>query len=410
MVARPGMDNTIELLTRYCVNQGAIISDAINVKFDSTYSGFGVFVGETSINKGDVVMSIPFDICISYQTAINHKPLQIIFDENPSLLDYPDEILSIAILYAKVHENEEMVSEICPWSLHVKTFPKTFNTPLYWSDDELEQLKPCTIYHLVKMMNRQILSDWEAIQKPLSLRYSHLLGSVDFELYKWSLSVIYSRAVGIERNGEYIRCVPPLLDMANHYHDGAESTDETINFDSRNDSVQLISNSIVDASNQIYAYYGPYCNAKLLYNYGFVVHNNRNRSVDLWAKVQPNSFQAKWKQDMLDSHSLTSLQTYDFKGTIRPNHISPALLATIRIIQVADENEMKNAENAFVGKPISHRNEIASYTALRGLIVGRMKIQDAEVRLLQFFPVDIPWVFHGISLFPFTERILYIFL
>eukprot|EP01035_Chromulina_nebulosa_P018703 gene18703-24462_t len=39
---------------------------------------------------------------------------------------------------------------------------------------------------------------------------------------------------------------------------------------------------------------------------------------------------------------------------------------------------MTNVNNAFIGKLVSVRNELATYTALKGLITSRMKIENAE--------------------------------
>lgn len=66
-------------------------------------------------------------------------------------------------------------------------------------------------------------------------------------------------------------------------------------------------------------------------------------------------------------------------GTIRDNYISPALLATVRVIQ-ATEDEFQYIENAFNGEIITVRNELASFVSLRTLLTSKMKAELAEVR------------------------------
>lgn len=109
--------------------------------------------------------------------------------------------------------------------------------------------------------------------------------------------------------------------------------------------------------------------------------HNPYKAIDLWTKLVPSNFQYAAKQALLQSHPLTKTQTYDFKGTIRENYISPALLATIRVIQANDEAEMMNISKAFNGEMISVRNETASYVSLRNLLIARMKPDAAEVCL-----------------------------
>lgn len=59
--------------------------------------------------------------------------------------------------------------------------------------------------------------------------------------------------------------------------------------------------------------------------------------------------------------------------------MSPALLATIRVIQCADD-EIPQVENAFYGRMISVRNEMASYESLLKLIIARMDVTKAQVQ------------------------------
>jgi hypothetical protein len=106
--------------------------------------------------------------------------------------------------------------------------------------------------------------------------------------------------------------------------------------------------------------------------------SNPHRAIDLWTRVTPQVYRAQEKQKILQSHPLTCNQTYDFEGTLRDNFISPALLATIRVIQANDDTEMANIDFAFQGKMISVRNELASYASLKELILARLKVETAE--------------------------------
>jgi hypothetical protein len=365
----------LEKLVDYVKVNGGFVG---NIDFRKTEDeGVGVFTQADSIS-GEKLITIPFKLCLSTDLVLE-SPLRIIFDERPSILEFPDEVLAIGLLYAKTNSN--VTVESCPWLLHVRTMPESFNTTIFWTEEEMQELKDCNIFHLTRLMKRQMEADWEALHQSLVDEYPDLLGGATIEDYRWALSAVYSRAVGIIKDGKYVRCMPPVIDMANHNPEAGAEAADTFQYDPIVDTITLLNTTDKKADEECFAVYGTYPNSKLLYTYGFCAINNPHRAVDLWTRVAPQISNAAEKQRILDSHSLTQNQTYDFNGTIRPNYVSPALLATIRVIQ-ANEEELANVENAYKGEMISVRNEHASYLSLRGLLVQRMKVEVAQVRIL----------------------------
>lgn len=310
--------------------------------------------------------------------------LKDIFITNPGLISYPDEVLALGLMYASSSLsslNKDQSNDKMDYLLrtHVKSIPDTFNTTIFWSEEELNELRGCNVFHLTKLIKNQIDSDWETLHKPLSEEYPELLGHITKKLYTWSLSVIYSRAVGIYRGGKYVRCIPPVLDMANHNpSDSSIEAADTFTYDEVNDTVNLVNVLETKPSEECFAVYGKYPNAKLAFTYGFIIVGNPHRAIDLWTRISPTSFEANKKNEILQSHKLTQNQTYDFNGTIRDNYISASLLATIRITQIDNEDELNNAENAFNGCMISIRNENATYSSLRSLLLSKMNVEFAE--------------------------------
>lgn len=360
-------------------NNGGNINNNIEFQYDDI-QGIGIF-SKNNISKGSILVNVPYQKCISVE-LIMLSPLKQIIIDNPGLINYPDEILAIGLMYSYkfidiIDINDDIYNQ-CQWIKHTKTLPKTFNTTLYWSDNELDELKYNNVYHLTKLMKNQMKNDWQGLHLALVEQYPEFLSHATLELYMWALTVVYSRAVGIQRNNKYDRIIPPVLDMANHSpHAGTEAAD-TLVFDTHNDVLKLVSFSDVDIGDECFAVYGVYPNAKLAFTYGFVSLNNPHRAIDVWTKVTSSSYESQKKQEMLQSNELTYNQTYDFTGTIRDNYISPSLLATIRIIQINDEDEMSKANNAFNGQIISLRNEAATYTSLKNMILAKMHVEQAE--------------------------------
>lgn len=369
---------TLSQLVSLVIQNGAEISDDITVRAleMTTPPEYGIFSTST-IGQSSAIISIPYGLCISVESVLSTK-LSCIFDcsDYAGLVNFPDEVIAIGLM-------SSLSCTDLPWALHVSTMPKTVNSSIFWEEEEIARLSPSTSYHLTKLMNKQILTDWETIHKPVRDAFPELLEKATLDLYKWSLSIIYSRAIGFVRKGNYVRCIPPVLDMANHSpHAGTEAAD-TFRYDEEKNVLQLVNVQAKQANEECYAVYGVYPNSKLVFSYGFVIPNNPHRAIDLWTRVTSTTSLGDKKQAILGSHPLTKDQPYDFCGTIRPGWVSPALLSTVRVIQ-CDEEELSSGlvENTFRGEIITVRNEIATYTSLRNLVMARMKTEEAEACLL----------------------------
>lgn len=372
-------ESVIRDLISHVTGKGAVVSENINF-IHTEEAGTGIFA-TGAIKSRDSLVCVPFCECISAESVINTRVGEII-TARPDLLEYPDEVIAMGLMYAVTLGKDD--AGLCSWINHVKTIPKTYNTPLYWSDEELNEIKGYNVYHLTNLMKKQIQADWDTLHQPLSLEFPDILGEATQELYQWALSTVYSRAVGIHRNDVYTRCIPPVVDMANHNPEAGSEAAETLSYDDKNDTVSFINTTPKVAGDECFAVYGNYSNEKLLYTYGFVIHNAPVKAVDLWTRVVPSLSLATEKQTILSSHELTRTPTYDFEGTLRPGYVSPALLATIRIMQ-ADASELEFSEAAFRGEMLSVRNETATYVSLRQLLLHGMKVETAKVRKHSIF-------------------------
>ena len=389
---------SIAQLRQDVIINGGSIRDDISFRYEEN-DGVGI-VTQANLLRNTVLMMIPYNLCLSTEMIACDPFLSKLIRANPGLSEYPDEILAIAIMYASNPNNID-----CEWSHHIKAFPLTLNSTLFWTDEELNELKNCNVYHLTKLMQKQMTSDWECIHLPFSQEYDELNHST-LELYQWALSMVYSRAIGITRRGKYIRCIPPLIDLANHSLEVGYDTSDTFEYDEESNVVKFYTTIPRQAGDQCFASYGHYSNAKLAHTYGFIIPDNPIRAVDLWTRLTPASAHYPAKLELMNSLECTSNQTYDFTGTLRENFVDTRLLMTIRIIQ-CDEADIailtervqalkdllpdghqsvipSAVSEASLTKMISVRNELATYTSLRSLIVARMKVEEAEVSLPTF--------------------------
>jgi hypothetical protein len=269
--------------------------------------GIGVYT-QNALAPGNVLMKIPFTVCLSVDMVMCDPNMKKVLDETPSLLNYPDEVLAMAIMYAASKD------VTCEWATHTRTFPRDLNTTIYWSEEELLELKDCNVFHLTRMMKAQMNNDWETIHQPLSEQYPDILGKTSKDLYVWALSIVYSRALGIIRKGKYVRIIPPVLDMANHSNEGGNSAADTFHYDDECNEIMFTNAVAREEGEECFAVYGTYPNSKLAYTYGFASLSAPYRAIDLWTRLTPAISNYEEKQKILNTHALTRHQAYDFEG------------------------------------------------------------------------------------------------
>ena len=129
-------ESVIRDLISHVTGKGAVVSENINF-IHTEEAGTGIFA-TGAIKSRDSLVCVPFCECISAESVINTRVGEII-TARPDLLEYPDEVIAMGLMYAVTLGKDD--AGLCSWINHVKTIPKTYNTPLYWSDEELNEIK-----------------------------------------------------------------------------------------------------------------------------------------------------------------------------------------------------------------------------------------------------------------------------
>lgn len=187
----------INELVTHVKSIGGLVSNDIEF-IHNEETGTGVFA-KSKIPAKAVLIYIPFQHCISVESVMTTCISEIV-NIRPGLLNYPDEIIAMGLMYfvtkCKNNENNNDNNDTSnQWIKHVNTIPSTYNTPIYWNEAELNEIKGCNTYHLTNLMKKQIAADWIALHQPLSVEYPEILGEATIELYQWALSTVYSRGM-----------------------------------------------------------------------------------------------------------------------------------------------------------------------------------------------------------------------
>ena len=327
----------LEILTWINKHGGRV--ENVNVEKMKDYEGYGVHAAR-EIEAGEKTISIPWKLTMNCE-SVQKTPLGKAIDSSMP----EDEILALHLMFEKTRRSESF------WYLFIQSLPETFNTPLFWSMDELNELKGTNVFELTKMMKKQLHHDYETMHLPLMESHPDLFPQpLPFDLYLWAMSIIWSRAFGVGK----AKVLCPVMDMFNHDVEITCPLDDFISYDKETRMLTHTASFQTNSKTQLLISYGNYSNAKLLYTYGFIDVANSRRRVDFWINIPPNDPCAVFKTELLAKHGI--FQTYDFEGTLFGDSVSERLLATMRIALMTQDEHIK-AGNAFKAQPISRRNE-----------------------------------------------------
>ncbi|CAI5731497.1 unnamed protein product [Hyaloperonospora brassicae] len=341
------------------------------IRYLGEYEGHGVLAKQT-LPCGQVTLQVPFKLTMTVESAAR-SDLAAVLEKYPQISS--DEVLALHVMHER---NKGTRSFFAPF---LASLPTTFDLPVFWSDTELNELRGTNVLLLTRLMQQQLERDFQTIHQEVTKAFPDIFASLPtltLEDYTWAMSVIWSRAFGVNRGGKYLRLLCPAMDMFNHDVSLCNPLDDFVSFD---DEKQMMVHHVpteVTNGNAVHISYGQYSNAKLLYSYGFVAQGNPRRAVDFWVKVPPADPYRKLKQTILDANDLTREQTYDFCGTLFRNDVDERLLATLRVI-LMNEQDMHLYKKAFMLSMISVHNELAVYNNL----------QNACRRKLETFPTTL---------------------
>ncbi|KAH7717357.1 Protein SET-27 [Aphelenchoides avenae] len=263
-------------------------------------NAFGLsLVATKPLQAEQVVVSVPHTAILSVDYKHVDLTLKAIIDGD----EMTRVMGNVALVMILAHET---LKEESAWGPYIQMLPDTFPTPLFYSPEELQALKPSPIYeealHMYRSVARQfvyfllrILGDtsgnvWfpnaitdnqSKLQKKTASKnasFAHSPFSVQnftFDFYRWCVSAVSTRINMIpsivETDDEQPKMIPsliPFVDFANHDH--KDHSAGTIFYSGESSSAHLQVRKDVDAGAEVLIYYGVRSNLKFLLHNGFV--------------------------------------------------------------------------------------------------------------------------------------------
>ncbi|WCJ26812.1 SET domain-containing protein [Euphorbia peplus] len=273
-----------------------------NIKFCGPNKGFGIF--SSNDTPDGVLIVVPLDLAITpmrvLQDPLIGPECRAMFEEG----EVDDRFLMVLFLML------ERLRKNSSWKPYLDMLPSTFGNPLWFTDEELLELKGTTLYRATDMQKKKLLSLYNDKVKVLVEKLLNLDGESEsevlFEDFLWANSVFWSRALNIPfpRNyvfpnveeiqvdsqvsqevsasveGEtlWVEGLVPGIDFCNHALKAAATweVDGTGSVTGVPVSMFLLAaeRTPFEIEKEIFISYGNKGNEELLYLYGFVIENN----------------------------------------------------------------------------------------------------------------------------------------
>jgi histone-lysine N-methyltransferase SETD3 len=215
----------------------------------------------------------------------------------------PNVVLALHLL-CEVHNPE---SQRAPY---LKILPSEYTIPLYFTPDDVKQLKGSPVYSEAINQLRNIARQYTYFFKLFQI-YENA-GSIPirhfcFDDYRWAAATVMTRQNQIpsEDGSRRITALIPLWDMCNH-----KNGELTTDFSLEKQCCQCFAMENLIQGDQVYIFYGNRPNAEFLVHNGFVYHRNQHDKVAVKMGISKNDPLYNSKMDVMAKVALPASRSY----------------------------------------------------------------------------------------------------
>ncbi|KAI5054633.1 hypothetical protein GOP47_0029778 [Adiantum capillus-veneris] len=254
-------------------------------------TGLGVFAA-CDILEG-VLMVTPLHLAITPMSVLQDpefgKAYAKLFEDG----DVDDRLLMMLFLMV-----EHIRGSSSLWAPYLDVLPTSFGTPLWFTEEELQELQGTALHNATKIQLRNLGALFEDKVKPFAEQVLSSVGAlereIDFKDFLWANCIFWTRALNIpcphpfvfpkqvhsSNNGDSqgkVMGLVPGIDFCNHDPkgvvkwevDGPEGAMTGVP-----NSMYLKTDSPFSANDEVLISYGNKGNEELLFLYGFVIEDN----------------------------------------------------------------------------------------------------------------------------------------
>ncbi|GKV12997.1 hypothetical protein SLEP1_g24077 [Rubroshorea leprosula] len=170
------------------------------IKYCDSSKGFGIYSAKDA--PDGVLLVVPLDLAITPMRVLQDPLLgpecRAMYEEG----DVDDRFLMMLFLTV------ERLRKNSTWKPYLDMLPTTFGNPLWFTDDELSELKGTNLYRATELQKKKLVSLYEDKVKGLVKKLLILDGDSEseacFEDFLWANSVFWARALNIPLPYSYV--------------------------------------------------------------------------------------------------------------------------------------------------------------------------------------------------------------
>ncbi|XP_076359658.1 actin-histidine N-methyltransferase-like isoform X2 [Tachypleus tridentatus] len=336
MLPLPVRQNHWEGFLAWCKQHGTQ-SDKVTIQpLDKEEYGI---VAKSELKEGEVFLTVPRDLIISSTTAKKSK-LGPLLEKDAILQEMPNVVLALHLLL-------EYFDPESFWQPYLSILPAEYNTPLYFTCEELEELQGSpALEETVKTCRniaRQYAHFYKTFQSNPAAKSLLLKDFFTYDFYRWAVSTVMTRqnSVPTPDGASRIQALIPLWDMCNHVN-GIVSTD----FNVEKNQLECFAMKNVNAGEQVCIFYGVRSNAEFFIHNGFVCLENPHDSIVLKLGMSKSDPLFTQKSQLCKQLGLPVTGKFHLHAGHEP--VEKRLLAYLRVQVIKDDDILKiNEEQNF---------------------------------------------------------------
>ncbi|KAM3961518.1 SET domain containing 3 [Aphomia sociella] len=295
-----------------------------------------------NFSEGSLLLTVPIKLMMTEQNA-RKSDLSAFISVDPLLQNMPNITLALFLLLEKKNPDSF-------WRPYIDILPEKYSTILYYTAEELSELRPSPAFESALKLYRSIARQYAYFYNKIHTLDIPILKSLQeiftFDNYRWAVSTVMTRQNMIQMDNSDVTSFIPLWDMCNHEH-GKITTD----FNKELNRGECYALRDFKQGEQVFIFYGVRSNVDLFLHNGFVYPNNQHDSLSLSLGVSSSDPLREIKLSLLNKLGLGGVTHYNLYRGDAP--ISAELLAFIRIFNMNQEELTKWSSQGLPGDLVS---------------------------------------------------------
>lgn len=328
---------------------------------------------QKDFKKGDLMFEVDETKILTLNAKIKEINKLISSDKLMALM--PNVSMSLLILKLKTETSTELALK---WKPYLDVLPYQFNTPMYFSLEEIKMLQASQSFYDVLFHIRSVARQYAYLVGFFDAKkgFNELKKNFSYENYRWCVSVVTSRENEIidQETNRPILAMIPLLDMCNH-SEGEMCTEYDVN----TKSAKCYANKDLETGDQVTIFYGRRNNKDMLIHNGFVCETNPNNTLTFKLGISVQDPLFNQRTSVLSLFGLSNTEKFEIFNKSETNNNDPFpaklwffvkvfLIKSVDELQELFEMKEKNMEK------YSNQNDLRSDAQLRQFLKMRFNL------------------------------------